>query len=1104
MAATGAMVELLLNGVWTDVTARTYLRDRITITRGRQDQGARVDPGSCTITFNNKDGRFSPRNPTGPYYGLIGRNTPVRVSAVGGTPWLELPALGPARVRATTPDAAALDITGDIDVRFDVQPLDWNGINVVELGGKWGADGQRSWHAYLNAGFLQLGWTANGTTELGAFVALGTAALTPRMCLRITLDVNNGAGGNTTVFYSGPTLAGPWTQIGTPQVSAGTTSIFNSTAALEIGDVTSTASVDVAARLYAAEVRSGIGGTVVANPDFTAQAVGATGFTDAAGRTYTVTTGGITNRHVRFVGEISAWPSRWDVSGGDVHVPVQAAGIMRRLGQGVSPLDSTLRRRITTWPTTVAYWPMEDGQGATQAYSPVPGVQPAAVAGAQMASDDSLGGSLALPVWPQGSRFTCVVPTYPASTSWQVQHVYKIDTAPGSYANMLIIQGTGTVRRWEIAFQAGSVRVRGTDNTGALTVDQPVGVGTDIIGPWTRQNFTVTQSGGNVLWHIDWTVIGVSGGSFNGSFTGTSGQVSDVHQTYAVALDNLRIGHIGVFSDAAATAFDSADTGFDGEGAAVRYVRLASEEGVPFTTPYGIVGTAALGPQRSGTFLDLLEEAQDADVGILYEARSSIALAYRTRQSLYNQTPALALDYNTKGLTTPLEPTEDDTETRNDVTISRPAGSAARLTLDTGTLSTLSPPLGVGRYATSESRNVHSDDQLLHIAGWLLHLGTVDEARYPAVTVNLTANPSLIGPACTVNLGDLISIANLPPWLPPDLVLLMAQGYAETIGWADWQITYNCTPGSPWTVGVLDTPARGQLMSSGSTLTAGVNATATALSVATTSGPLWTTMATRPGDFPFKVRIAGEVMTVTAITGGVEDAFTRTTSNGWGSASTGQAWTSTGGAAADFSTNGTTGRHSLTSVNVARVSTTGPTIADFDMVASLSTSALATGASHFVYLVARFASTTDHLAARVEFTTTATVIVSIRKRVAGTDTQLSATTTALTHTAGGLFRLRFQGSGSNFQAKAWLASGTEPDLWDTAVTDSSITAAGTVGVRSVLGTGNTNTLPITAVCDDFALTNPQAFTVTRSTNGVVKSQATSAAVQVAQPFTLAL
>jgi hypothetical protein len=853
------MVELLLNGTWTDMTARTYLRDPIRITRGRQDQGARVDPGSCTLTLNNKGGYFSPRNPLSPLYGLIGRNTPVRVSAAGGAPWLGLPKIATG-VQATTPDAAALHITGDLDVRADIQPDDWSSPTTTQVAGRWGAPGNRSWRLLVNQGFVQFAWTADGSTALSNAVALGTAAITPRMCVRVTLDVDNGASGRTVRFYTSTTLTGPWTQLGSDLVTAGTTAVFAGTAPLVIGDPAPSTSI----RLYGAQVRNGIDGTAVANPDFTAQAVGATGFTDSAGRTYTVTAGGITNRHVRFLGEISAWPARWDVSGGDVYVPVQAAGITRRLGQGVSPLDSTLRRRITSWPTTVAYWPMEDGNGATQAYSPIAGVTPAAVPGAQMASDDTLGGSLPLPVWPQGSRFMCSAPTYAAATSWQVQCVFRVDTSPATQTNLLVIQTTGTIRRWELAIATSSMRVRGYDASDNLIVDSPFAV-TDAAGPWTRLRFSASTSGGTVTWSMQLLPVGGSAGSGTGTLSGTSGQVNDVHNTFIVGLSNLRIGHVTIFSDSAATAFDSADTGFDGEGAAVRYVRLASEEGVPFTTPYGIVNTTSMGPQKPGTFLDLLEEAADADFGIAYEARDSIALAYRTRKSLENQAPTLALDYATRGeVAPPLEPVEDDTATRNDVTIGRPSGSAARLTLDTGALSTLPPPSGVGRYATSETRNVQADGQLPNIAGWLLHLGTWDEARFPAVTVNLAAGPWLAGDATTVDLGDLITISNPPPWLPPDTISLMVQGYTETIGVYDWTLTYNCTPGRPWTVGIRDDVVLGRRDTAGSTLATAVNATATTLSVATATGPLWTTSA---ADYPFDLLLGGEVVTVTACTG---------------------------------------------------------------------------------------------------------------------------------------------------------------------------------------------------------------------------------------------
>lgn len=863
MPATGAMVELLLGTTWTDVTARTYLRDRITITRGRQDQGARVDPGSATITFNNKGGYFSPKNPLGPLYGLIGRNTPVRISAAGGAPWLALPA-SPSGVQATTPDAAPLRITGDLDIRLDFEPDDWYSASVEVLIARYGSAGNRSWRLQLNSGFVQLSWSADGTSITTASMSVSDGFITPRVRMRVTLDVDNGAGGYTARFYTGPTLDGPWTQFGASVTGTGTTSVFAGTAPVSVGNTSSTLAISV----YGAQVRSSIDGTVVAAPDFTAQTVGATSFTDSIGRVWTAPAGSISNRRVRFLGEISSWPARWDVSGGDVYTSVQAAGIMRRLGQGSAALDSTLRRRITGWPTTVAYWPFEDGSGATQAYSPTPGVQPAAVVGAQMAADDSLGGSLALPSWPTNSGFTCPVPSYPASTSWQVQHVYRYATGPSVLTNMLTIQTTGTVRQWQIAHQAGYVRVRGSDNTGTLVVDSLMVVGPDLVNSWTRQRFTLSQSGGTVTWTIGWTVVGVGGGSGGNTYSGTSGQVTSINQNYP-PYDNLRLGHIALFSDANATAFDGADTGFSGENASQRYIRLNTEEGVPWTAPYGVLGTSALGPQRTGSLLDLLEEAAEADVDILYESRNNVALAHRPRRSLYNQTPKLVLDYNKKGeVAPPLEPVEDDTATRNDVIRSRPAGSSARVSLDAGALSTQAPPLGVGRYQDSATVNVAFDSQLLHVAGWALRLGTWDEARYPSATVNLAAGPWLIGPAMAVDLGDLISIVHPPPWLPPDDIVLMVQGYTEVIGVFDWLLTYNCTPGNPWTVGVLDTPANGQLMSAGSTLAAGVSSTATTFSVATTSGAaLWTTNATRPADFPLNIRVGGEVMTVGTITG---------------------------------------------------------------------------------------------------------------------------------------------------------------------------------------------------------------------------------------------
>lgn len=866
MPATGARVELLLGSTWTDITSRVYARNPITITRGRQDEASAVTPGSCRLTLNNKDGAFSPRNPVGPYYGSIGRNTPIRVSVAAGTPFLNHPSSGTDQ-RVSTPSTAALQLTGDMDLRWDVECPSWGAGAVMELGGQWGAAGNRGWHAYLYLGYVTLAWTTDGTTEVLVSGRLAASVHARRLCVRATVDVNNGSGGRTVQFWSGPSLNGPWTQVDADQVVSGTAATAMSTAPVEIGDVSATGAAHVQGRIYAAQIRSGIGGTIVAQPDFTAQTPGVLTFTDASGVPWTANSASvISNRRTRFVGEVSEWPNRWDPSGTDVYVPVQAQGIMRRLGQGAAPLDSTLRRRVAADASVVAYWPMEDGTGATQAYSPLAGVQPMPVSGAQMGSDASLAGSLALPVWPQGSHFAGSVPSFTSASGWQVQCVFRCDSSPASYTNLLIITGTGTIKRWEISIQVGNFKVRGYDVTGTAVVDSPWTA--EVSGPWTRLRFSVTQSGGSVNWLLQFIVIGAAGGPASGTYTGTTGAVSDVHQTYIAAIDNLRLGHVAVFSDPNDTAFDSADTGFDGDTVDARMTRLATEEGVPLRTPYGLAGTELMGPQTADAFMTLMQEAATADVGILYESREEVALAARPRQSLYNQTAALALDYTVRGhVAPPLEPTDDDQSVINDVTRSRPSGSAARATLDSGSLSTQAPPAGVGRYTDSREVNVHTDDQLVHQAGWALHLGTWDEARYPQVTVNLTAGPTLATAALETDLGDVLTINNPPAWLPPDQIAGMVQGSTEVIGWASHVITYVCTPAGPWTVAVLDDAVRGRLDTAGSRLAAAVNATATTLSVETTSGPLWITTASRPSDFPFDVRIAGEVVTVTGITG---------------------------------------------------------------------------------------------------------------------------------------------------------------------------------------------------------------------------------------------
>ncbi|MFF7180135.1 hypothetical protein [Streptomyces sp. NPDC008121] len=872
--------EVLVGDTWADATGDVYTRSPITIERGRGPESTRTSAAKASLELNNRSGQYSPRNPMSPYYGQIGRNTPVRMSVQGTESYLALD--GSSTGIAATPDHASLDITGDIDVRVEAT-VDWYALPTQVLIGKWLTTGnQRSWMLHMQEGNLTLRWSPTGP---GSFFA--GAALPPlprRAAVRATLDVNNGSGGWTVRLYWATSLDGPWTQFGGDLTDTGTTSIFASTAPLELAPTTATITppwLPAAGRIHRAEVRSGIGGSVVAAPDFRPEAEGTTSFADSAGRTWTLAgTAEVSDRRYRFHGEISSWPSRWDLSGQDVWVPAEAAGMLRRLGQGTKALQSTLRRRIPSG-SPLAYWPMEDGATATRAAATSPTVAAAAVTGLDWASDDSLAGSLPLPKLRSAATLRASVPPSSAA-GWHVEMVYNLPTMPAAQTEILRVAVAGSAMRAAVVYaSAAGIRIEARDSSGAVlafflyTAPDALAAFT---GVWNRlQIFTSDAGGGQTRLSAAWLDVVTGVWSYSATvFTGTQGSATEVAGSWGAATEGMALGHLAAFDVAGSgsvptvAVYDQADSGFAGEQAGMRMLRLAAEEAstVSLALVKGGPGTQAMGPQRSAPLLDLIEEAGDVDGGILTEARESTGLIYRDRHSLYNQTPALTLDYEAEGeIGPPLEPVEDDQKTRNDITVTREGGASGRAVLEEGPLSVQAPPNGVGLYDESVTLNLAEDEQAAPIAGWRLHLGTWDEARYPTVRLMLHAAPHLIPAFLDLNEGDLVRIVNPPSWVGPGPIDLIVQGWSETVDLYTWDAHLACTPAGPWRVGVLDNAERGKLDTAGCELGAGVTSTATSLTLVTTRGPRWVDTATHPSQFPFDIRVGGEVMTVTAISG---------------------------------------------------------------------------------------------------------------------------------------------------------------------------------------------------------------------------------------------
>ena len=237
-----------------------------------------------------------------------------------------------------------------------------------------------------------------------------------------------------------------------------------------------------------------------------------------------------------------------------------------------------------------------------------------------------------------------------------------------------------------------------------------------------------------------------------------------------------------------------------------------------------------------------------------------------------------------------------------EATVTLSGGASAVQSLDVGPMSTQDPPAGIGIYGQDATLNLEDDSTLEDQAAWRLHLGTVDEARYPQISVNLAHatfvnDPALRAAVLGLRQGDRLVISDPPPWIP-DSISQLVLGLSETIDHFEHRLTFTCAPESPYRVGYLDDAVYARLDTSGSELYAAAGPTDTALVVATTSGPPWTTSA---ADAPCDVRVGGEVMTVTSITGAITDRFDRTVSSGWGTTDTSDTWTTSGGSASDYS-----------------------------------------------------------------------------------------------------------------------------------------------------------------------------------------------------------
>ncbi|MFF4834111.1 hypothetical protein [Streptomyces sp. NPDC001315] len=825
-------------------------------------------------------------------------------------------------------------------------------------------------------------------------------------------------------------------------------------------------------------------------------------------------------------GDVTQWAPNWDTTGNSVWVDITISGPIRRLAQAPAPARSVLYRSIAepAGASLRAYWPVEDASGSKTIVSPLTSGSPMTFTGTPtLAGFDGFAASDPV-VLMAGNVLTGGVANYSNPTMTQVRFLCTIP-AEGLSDGKVICSidqedyAAGSPQFWELFYTTtgNTLWLRQNDSDGNL-LGIELQHTLDVRGRRLYVSVEMQESGANISRAIrlydltDQIQYDASDTAFVSALTRVTrvqfgpASRSAVGPTGTSGLTNVAIGHVTVEDTITPLTVLGVHLNPVGERAGRRIQRVCAEAAIPFQWIGDLDDTTAMGNQGKLNPLELMREAEAADGGMLYEAAGG--LAYRTRVSLCNQDPQLVLDYTAFNLSEIPTPIEDDRYIQNQVSVT--AGDAtATYSLDEGSLSIEQPPTGVGVYGANITLNLGTSESPLSHAAWRVHMGTVDEPRYPQISVNLAHtsfvnNPDLERAVLNLRQGDRILVQNPPTWLPPGAIDQVILGVERALTHFEHRITFVCAPASPYRVGVTDT-VLAVIDTDGSALVEDATPTATALTVAPSAGQsgLWTTDS---ANLPLDVRVGGEVMRVTNITDWLTDTATRTVASSWGTPDVGPAWSTVGGgSASDYAVNGSALIQTLSTVDVTRRTAVTAVSPDYDVYCDITTSALALGDSLYGAVTGRMLDAANMYMARLEFTTSNTIILVVRKLIADTGTDLGTYMLPVTHVAGQFVRVRFQGVGTQFRAKAWLATDpVEPPDWHVTGTDSSISPAYTIGTRSIRVTGNTNAATVAIQYDNYRVVRPQTFTVTRSVNGVVKAQLAGEDLRLAYPTIVSL
>lgn len=792
---------------WTEVTDDVLASEGVTFSRGTRSVGSRVGPGLADLTMRNwaEVGK------------VAGRWTP----GVAASPWHPLELKRRLRIEV---------IPSSVGVRTNL---------ATYPSAESGTTGWTS--ALINATISQSSaWSASGTYSYAlTSVASGTMAATNNAD---RIEVTPGVTYAFSVRFRAATVSRnvyiqcEWRNAGNSVISTSAgTAVADSTSADVVASVVATApALAVTGLVYVVVNSTGAAGEVhrfdgvLVEESSTVRSYfdGAT-----AGCEWTGTAHASTSRTVTYPlwgGHITDHVPGW-VGAGKATCGLSCSDILAALARAKPfPVGAVLAEQLYDAP--VLCYPLDEAAGATSAGDRSPARAPLLLP-AQLGS----GGGYdfgAGAVGPEES--TCLALTRAsAANGLYFSGASSAGTAattdlgggaadgiaveavvqPSAAASMIAAQsnaasgyGWGSLWALQVGTDATGKPVAyliGSNGATIATVTGPTALPTD-----TPSLLTATAEPVVDTCQIELYVNGVSAGTatatglcpgtgmvFVGLGTGGNlwdGQIANV-AVYDAVLSGARIA-----------AHYQAMTGWAGESSGYRFARLAGLFGLPSgLISSGSGGVGILGPQAIAgkQITAALNEVADSDRGSI-NVDPEGALRFSGRTTRHGVATSVTLDARTDILNSLDGLAYNDEDLVNDATVTRDGGATVRHVNQASVDE-------YGSLTATADVILNSDDDAQSHAEWLANVHSQPAIKAPTLRVSMlniaSRSSSTAAALCALDLGQRITVTNLPAGLPATTLELFVEGINDEVGANDWVrtiTTSNITRGGAvWVLG---------------------------------------------------------------------------------------------------------------------------------------------------------------------------------------------------------------------------------------------------------------------------------------------------------------